>query len=106
MYDRTPVDFFHLALVQLLLCLTTRVAQEFAVVLGMGRQYADIRSCDLQQGCQRSTSAGESHPRIADEWGSVHFIEVDAMNENMARAKLARDYPESDGFVIDEINPT
>jgi len=54
---------------------------------------------------KEARARGQSHPRIADEWGSVHFIEVDAMNENMARAKLARDYPESDGFVIDEINP-
>ena len=48
---------------------------------------------------------GEQHPRISEEWASVHFIEVDAMNENMARAKLNRDYPEAEGFVIEELNP-
>jgi len=48
---------------------------------------------------------GESHPKVADEWASVHFIEVEAMNEALAVAKLKRQYPESDGFVIDEVNP-
>ena len=48
---------------------------------------------------------GESHPKIDDEWTSVHFIEVNAMNENMARAKLGRQYPAADGFVIDELDP-
>ena len=48
---------------------------------------------------------GETHPKIDDEWTSVHFIEVDAMNENMARAKLGRQYPTADRFVIDELNP-
>ena len=48
---------------------------------------------------------GELHPKIDDEWTSVHFIEVDAMNENMARAKLGRQYPTADRFVIDELNP-
>lgn len=47
---------------------------------------------------------GKSHPSISDDWANVRFIEVEAMNEAMARAKLARDFPESDGFVIDELN--
>jgi len=48
---------------------------------------------------------GESHPKIDDEWTSFHFIEVDAMNKNMARAKLGRRYPAADGSVIDKLNP-
>ncbi len=48
---------------------------------------------------------GESHPKIDDEWASVHFIEVDAMNEAMARSKVDRQYPAADGSGIDELNP-
>lgn len=48
---------------------------------------------------------GESHPSIGDEWANVHFIEVDAMSESLARSKLARQYPADEGFVVDELNP-
>lgn len=48
---------------------------------------------------------GQQHPRIAADWASVRFIEVEAMNENMARAKLNQKYPPKDGFVIEEISP-
>ena len=48
---------------------------------------------------------GQSHPRISDDWATVRFIEVEAMNENMARIKLGQKYPGKDGFVIEEISP-
>lgn len=47
---------------------------------------------------------GALHPKIDDTWARVHFIEVDAMNEHKAQAKLSRQYQADDGFVIDELN--
>jgi len=52
-----------------------------------------------------ATARGEQHPRIAADWANVRFIEVEAINEAMARAKLNREYPSSEGFVIEEIMP-
>ncbi len=43
------------------------------------------------------------HPRYADEWADLHFIEVEAVDADAARAKINRKYPQSDGFVADDI---
>ena len=54
----------------------------------------------------RDAKAGAQHPSgISIEWANVRFIEVEAMNENMARIKLDQDYPEKDGFVVEEVTP-
>ena len=55
------------------------------------------------QDVRTARAEGKSHPKISDDWANARFIEVEAMNESMARAKLAREYPESDGFIIDEL---
>lgn len=57
------------------------------------------------QQVREAKKRGQKHPKISEEWASVRFIEVQAMNENMARSKLNREYPSSDGFVIEEISP-
>ena len=54
----------------------------------------------------RDAKAGAQQPSgISIEWANVRFIEVEAMNENMARIKLVQDYPEKDGFVVEEVTP-
>ena len=54
----------------------------------------------------RDTEAGaQLPPGISAEWANVRFVEVEAMNENMARIKLDQDYPKKDGYVIEDITP-
>ena len=54
----------------------------------------------------RDAKNGAQHPLgISAEWANVRFIEVEAMNESMARIKLDQDYPEKDGYVVEEITP-
>ena len=54
----------------------------------------------------RDAKAGAQQPLgISAEWANVRFIEVEAMNESMARIKLDQDYPEKDGYVVEEITP-
>lgn len=43
---------------------------------------------------------GESHPQLSNEWAEIRYIEVEARNEQEARAKIARKYPPGLGFVI------
>tara|TARA_Y100001934_G_C12188103_1_gene695007 strand:+ start:818 stop:1024 length:207 start_codon:yes stop_codon:yes gene_type:complete len=52
----------------------------------------------------RDAKAGAQQPSgISVEWANVRFIEVEAMNESMARIKLDQDYPEKDGFVVEDV---
>ena len=54
----------------------------------------------------RDAKAGAQLPSgISAEWANVRFVEVEAMNENMARIKLDQDYPKSDGFVVEDVTP-
>ena len=52
----------------------------------------------------RDAKAGAQQPSgISVEWANVRFIEIEAMNESMARIKLDQDYPEKDGFVVEDV---
>mgnify|MGYP001498146126 CR=1 FL=1 len=54
----------------------------------------------------RDTKADAQLPSgISAEWANVRFVEVEAMNESMARIKLDQDYPKKDGYVIEDITP-
>ena len=45
---------------------------------------------------------GERHKRFADDWADLHYIEIEADNEEQARAKIEVMHPSVQGFVIDE----
>lgn len=49
--------------------------------------------------------AGERHRDLSDEWADMHYIIVDAEDEDDARAAIERKYPSERGFVIDSIHP-
>jgi len=47
---------------------------------------------------------GERHEGYDDSWGDTHYIEVLAPTEDMARAKIQKQYPPNRGFVIEQIS--
>ena len=54
----------------------------------------------------RDAKVGGQEPSgISADWANVRFVEVEAMNENMALIKLDQDYPKKDGYVVEEITP-
>ena len=46
---------------------------------------------------------GERHSRFTDDWADIHYIEIDASDENQARNRAEARYPSDQGFVIDSI---
>ncbi len=52
---------------------------------------------------RQKVADGEHHRRFADDWTDMHYIEIEADNEEQARALVEVIYPSVQGFVIDEI---
>ena len=46
---------------------------------------------------------GERHKHLDDSWADVHYVDVTAASEDEARSKIARRYPERDGYVISSV---
>ena len=46
----------------------------------------------------------EQHDRYSDDWGTTQYIEIAALNEEMARSKVSQQHPEHRGFVIEDIS--
>ncbi|MCP4713350.1 MAG: hypothetical protein GY869_32375 [Planctomycetes bacterium] len=46
---------------------------------------------------------GDSHELYEDSWADTHYIDVTAPAEDMARAKIQKQYPSNRGFIIVEI---
>ena len=46
---------------------------------------------------------GLHHKQLRDDWADIHYIEVYADNETMARAQITGRYPERAGYVIDSV---
>jgi len=47
-----------------------------------------------------AVARGEQHKIYKDEWQNQHFIEITAMNEKDATARIRSRYPQEQGFVI------
>ncbi len=47
-----------------------------------------------------AVARGEQHKIYKDEWQNQHFIEMTAMNEEDATARIRARYPQEQGFVI------
>lgn len=43
---------------------------------------------------------GDVHPTLDDGWAEQRYIQISARNEEEARQKLRRRFPEDKGFVI------
>lgn len=54
---------------------------------------------------RRCVKEDERHREFKDTWADVHYIEVDASNENEARRKIETKYPSSKGFVVSQVVP-
>lgn len=52
---------------------------------------------------REALKSGESHAGYEDSWGDIHYIEVVAPRESMARSKIDGLYPNRRGFVIDGV---
>jgi len=52
---------------------------------------------------KKCVAIGESHERYEDSWSETHYIDVMAPNLDIARAKISKQYPPHQGFVIEQI---
>jgi hypothetical protein len=57
----------------------------------------------FNQEVREAIARKERHESFDDDWGTTQYIEVVALNEEMARAKVAKKHPENLGFVIEEV---
>ena len=46
---------------------------------------------------------GEHHAQFTDDWADFRYVEILAMNEDQARARMKERHPPEKGFVIDNI---
>lgn len=56
----------------------------------------DVRAC---------LKSGKTHPRLYAGWAYQNIITVDASSAEEARSRIANDYPETEGFVLMDIEP-
>lgn len=47
--------------------------------------------------------AGEHDSRFRDSWADFQYIEIDAADEEQARARVEEMHPSVQGFVIDDV---
>jgi len=52
---------------------------------------------------RQKVADGERHKRFADDWADMHYIEIEADNEEQARAQVEVMHPGVQRFVIDDI---
>ncbi len=51
---------------------------------------------------RQKVAVGERHKRFTDDWADTRYIEIEADNEEQARALVEVMHPSVQGFVIDE----
>jgi len=52
---------------------------------------------------RRLLKEGRKHRDLKDDWADMHYIDVKADDVAAARTKISQKYPESQGFVIDNV---
>ena len=55
------------------------------------------------QEVREKVEAGEHHRRFPDTWADFQYIEIEAPNEEQARAQIEVMHPNVQGFIIDDI---
>ena len=53
---------------------------------------------------RRRVKEDERHREFTDDWADIHYIEVNAEDEQGARRKIESQYPSSKGFVIQTVS--
>lgn len=47
---------------------------------------------------------GRRHRNLSDDWGEIHYFEIEADDPEAAKQKISRKYPSDRGYVIDSID--
>ena len=58
------------------------------------------------QEVRRLVAEGSRHRNLTDDWADTHYIEIEAADSTAARRKIESRYPESQGFVIEQVVET
>lgn len=74
-----------------------------AVELKEGLPMAKYEVVVFNQEVREKVKEGEHHRQFKDDWADLHYIEIDASNENNARERAEARYPSAQGFVIDAV---
>ncbi len=64
---------------------------------------AEFEVAIYNKSVRERVAEGERHRQLADDWADVHYIDVEAVTEEAARNQIARKYPPSQGFVIENV---
>jgi len=51
-----------------------------------------------------SVAEGEHHRQLDDKWAEIHYFEIDAPSEEVARRKISASHSPHLGYVIDNID--
>lgn len=65
----------------------------------MPKYEAAIYNAEVRQ----KVADGEHHKHLDDEWADMHYIEIVASNEKLARNVVEVKHPRALGFVLGEI---
>jgi len=52
---------------------------------------------------REKVEAGERHRQFPDVWADFQYVEIEASNEEQARARIEVMHPGVQGFVIDDV---
>jgi hypothetical protein len=52
---------------------------------------------------RQALAEGESDPSLSDDWADIHYFEIRADDESVARTKMERRYPPANGYVITDV---
>ncbi len=55
---------------------------------------------------REKVEAGEHDSRFSDSWADFQYINIEAANEDQARARVEEIHPSVQGFIIDDIRKT
>jgi hypothetical protein len=52
---------------------------------------------------RKALAEGASDANLSDDWADIHYFEIRAADENVARTKMERRYPVANGYVITDV---
>ena len=68
---------------------------------GIGRAKFEGTVCNKE--VRKKVNEGEHHRQFTDDWADLHYIEIEAVNESIARERAESKYHDNQGFVIDSV---
>lgn len=52
---------------------------------------------------RQAMKEGRRHRDLSDDWSDIHYFDIEALDIEAAKQKIARKYPADRGFVIESV---